>query len=338
MTGAPVHVDDEVLFRVITGGATETEREAVGMWLQSSSKNVTRFRELAAVLEALGEDERSMPVRRPPTVSGILARARLGGGKAPRERPRPIVGPLAVGVTSVILAVGAFVKMHQPAGRPDAPFGGEQWRTGPRQSMTVTLHDGTQVELGPQSAVMTELRGEDREVLLDGRASFQVAHQGARAFVVRTPLGEVRDIGTQFSVRVDSGSTRIAVFEGRVGFSNDRGSAEARAGQMIVTLAGDRPIVAPLGAGHSASDWVRAELVFEGTTIDEIARVIQHHYGVPVHVADPAVGRRTVTAWFEQEPTLEDVFNAVCRAVDAKCRVEGSARVISQAFAAKETL
>jgi ferric-dicitrate binding protein FerR (iron transport regulator) len=88
--------------------------------------------------------------------------------------------------------------------------------------------------------------------------------------------------------------------------------------------------VTHVGAGRSASDWVRAALVFEGTPVSEVARVIERDYRTPVRVADEAVGSRTVSAWFAEQPGLEELLWAVCRAVDATCSIQDSGAVIAR--------
>jgi len=74
---------------------------------------------------------------------------------------------------------------------------------------------------------------------------------------------------------------------------------------------------------------MRAALVFEGETMDQVATELQRRYGYRVQVTDPALGRSTVSAWFIDPPTARDAITGICRAVGARCDIGESATVVS---------
>src|SRR5256885_2909792 len=69
-----------------------------------------------------------------------------------------------------------------------------------------------------------------RDVYLDGEGFFRVVHDAARPFVVHTPGGAVRDIGTRFGIHAysDAARERVAVIEGAVAVAE----TTVRAGQV----------------------------------------------------------------------------------------------------------
>jgi transmembrane sensor len=86
---------------------------------------------------------------------------------------------------------------------------------GERRSLT--LADGSTVDLNARSKLRVEFSGAERRVeLLDGQALFQVAKDKDRPFIVRSGDATVRAVGTQFDVYHKAGGTTVTVLEGRV--------------------------------------------------------------------------------------------------------------------------
>jgi transmembrane sensor len=82
---------------------------------------------------------------------------------------------------------------------------------------SITLDDGSTVDLNARSQLRVEFSKTERRVeLLGGQALFQVTKDKARPFIVKSGEATVRAVGTQFDVyRRDSGTT-VTVLEGRV--------------------------------------------------------------------------------------------------------------------------
>ena len=86
---------------------------------------------------------------------------------------------------------------------------------GERRSLT--LADGSTVDLNARSRIRIEFSGTERRVeLLDGQALFQVSKDKTRPFIVRSGDATVRAVGTQFDVYRKAGGTTVTVLEGRV--------------------------------------------------------------------------------------------------------------------------
>jgi ferric-dicitrate binding protein FerR (iron transport regulator) len=67
-------------------------------------------------------------------------------------------------------------------------------------------------------------------------------------------------------------------------------------------------------------DWPGGLLVFQDTPFEQALAEIGRHFGREIEIGDEEVGKRRVTAWFEDEP-LEEVISVVCLAVGARCRI-----------------
>jgi transmembrane sensor len=82
---------------------------------------------------------------------------------------------------------------------------------------SITLADGSTVDLNARSRIRVEFSGAERRVeLLDGQALFQVAKDKNRPFIVRSGDASIRAVGTQFDVYRKADGTTVTVLEGRV--------------------------------------------------------------------------------------------------------------------------
>src|SRR5215213_6355626 len=113
---------------------------------------------------------------------------------------------------AVLVVAGASMLWRAAQDESRAPADGQvavapsrSYRTGVGEVDTLKLADGSTVVLGPSShlALGGAFGKGERETTLEGEAYFDVVHDDARPFVVRTAGATLRDIGTSFSVRSD---------------------------------------------------------------------------------------------------------------------------------------
>ncbi|KVD11166.1 iron dicitrate transport regulator FecR [Burkholderia ubonensis] len=164
---------------------------------------------------------------------------RLAGGlDAPAARaallpPRPGRRRAAVKALAVLLFAGGAAWMADPY---------RHWghwavrhadlRTAVGERRTVTLADRTVVVLDTDTALDVRFDATERRLrLLRGTIMVTSGHDDrpvARALVVATDEGELRPLGTRFSVRQRDGASRIEVFAGAVRVQPYGASAGAR--------------------------------------------------------------------------------------------------------------
>ena len=126
-------------------------------------------------------------------------------GRTGREAPEPAGAP--------VLAQASGARLF---GR-EAPAGGSRLRFGEEYALThglmeVAFADGASAII--RAPAVFVVAGRSRLVMKLGRCSVH-APDGAEGFRVETPLAEVVDLGTRFSVDVsDSGGTDVQVLEG----------------------------------------------------------------------------------------------------------------------------
>jgi ferric-dicitrate binding protein FerR (iron transport regulator) len=127
------------------------------------------------------------------------------------------------------------------------------------------------------------------ELMLDrGAVYIDSNHSGV---LVRTPMGNVRDIGTQFEVRLGTDRMRVRVREGRVDLQRGGATHSAEAGMELDADA--RGGVTPHSIARNGADWdwvVRASppIHLDGRTLAEVVASVTRDEGVTPVWSDAA--------------------------------------------------
>ena len=146
-------------------------------------------------------------------------------------------------------------------------------------------------------------------------------------FVLETPAGAVRHLGTQYSAAFDGGELRVGVREGRVEVTGKRASMIAGAGELLVIDEG-RVTRSALARNAPEWDWV-ADVVppfaIEGRTVHEFLAWASRESGHDVAYASPEVerlaNRVTLSGTVEGLPPRQAV-DAVLATTSLTARIE----------------
>lgn len=273
-----------------TGEADAQARERFAGWLRKSPEHVRAYLELVA----FWEDARLYDGSHAIAVDSLIAAARnepdivsLAGPDSSAATPESIRSPtsdhrpwrgtrlkVALAAAVALLVIAGFLIMSGPA----------EYATGIGEQRTVSLADGSSVELDAVSRIRVEFSAHERRVdLLEGQALFRVAKNAARPFVVVSGGTRVRDVGTQFDVDRNPSKTIVTVIEGLVSVSYPYQSLaapspigvslrpiEVGAGQQIVVEPHMIPRPEPANL-TTATAWTRNELIFDSTPLPQVA-------------------------------------------------------------------
>lgn len=226
-----------------------------------------------------------------------------------RRRRRTLVAAAAT------LAAAAFGLAQWPSIRAGAgpvasvaTVTGAVWRTGggARQDLALrtTILAGDEIVTGEDGLAAFAV-GEvsvrlDRSTRLVWHSRRALSLQSGGVYVdgaghgdapeIRTPFGVVREIGTQFEVRLVAGGVRLRVREGRVRLDRTDGSWEAKAGEELAWSVGHGPRRASVAVHGSAWDWpLQAAPPFtRRPTLDAILEWMERETGWTVRFAEEA--------------------------------------------------
>ncbi|WP_193165078.1 FecR family protein [Microbulbifer hainanensis] len=199
---------------------------------------------------------------------------------------------------------------------------GEQvYATNVGETRTVTLSDGSQIELNTNTELrVAYTRNERHTRLLRGEAYFQVARQTSRPFTVAAGKANIRVLGTKFNIERNPESTRVSVTHGVVAVSEAQSAPGLRPDS--VKLVKDQKVsVSNTGLGRvshtsteEAIDWTRGVLVFEQTPLAEALEELNRYLQTPAK-ADNTVRERALSGTFELSDP-EHTLSAIAAALD----------------------
>ena len=184
-----------------------------------------------------------------------------------------------------IVAMAAAVVLAVWVAQPHTQFNSIATALAQRQS--ITLSDGTRVDLNAYTHLEVAISSFERRVrLAGGEAYFAVHKDPARPFIIETPAGSVRVTGTTFNVRADEASAlEVTVVEGSVQVRP--GDSGTLTSPPILLGARDKLSSSPTGVSVKALSaaaledtlaWRRGEIVFDGVPLrDGLARFARYH-------------------------------------------------------------
>jgi transmembrane sensor len=188
-------------WRLDCGGLTQAERRELEAWLRQDFRHRRAFEELGRTWSALDR-------------LAERAQEEKIGGSQPTPR-HPILQSkwywARAAAAVLVIALGAALWLAQ---RPRA----QVLATAVGQQRHVTLADGSQITLNTNTLLTVDFTAEHRVVYLRrGEAHFDVTHDAAKPFLVHAGDALIRDLGTQFEVRLHPDhDVDVLVSEGRV--------------------------------------------------------------------------------------------------------------------------
>ncbi|WP_200978259.1 FecR family protein [Echinicola sp. 20G] len=148
---------------------------------------------------------------------------------------------------------------------------------------TVELQDGTKVWLNSASTLSfpSDFKQSKREIVLDGEAYFEVAHNPKSPFTVEANGTQVTVLGTHFNIKAyqNENVTKTTLLEGKV--------EVAYKGQKKVLVPGSQALSkedleVSTGSVKEAIAWKEGYFLFQSTKLDEVLRQLERWYNIKV--------------------------------------------------------
>jgi ferric-dicitrate binding protein FerR (iron transport regulator) len=183
------------------------------------------------------------------------------------------------------------------------------------------LDGGTRVRI----ASPTELSLDRGAVYVDSNRS---------GVVIRTPIGSVRDIGTQFEVRLAADRMRVRVREGRVDLQHGGATHSAAAGTELDADARGGVTEHSIAKNGAEWDWVvRAAppIHLDGRTLAEVVATVTRDEGVkPVWSDDAARNAASMRLHGDVPLTPEEALDTALVASGLTARTDGDRLIIKR--------
>ena len=281
--------------------------------------------DVAALLRAAGPRPVPGPAARAAVQAAVEAQWRAAVA-ARRRRPRYTAWAAAAGIAVAAVAVWvarpALDSRHEtvafvarsvgdveldrgdgrwtPLAAADSIASGARLRTSSGGRAALSLSNGLELRLDGRSLVA--LDDAKRATLTQGAVyvdSGNAPAGGTADFVLGTPAGSVRHLGTQYEARLLDGGLQVGIREGRVRVSVAAGDVIGDAGERL-TVAGsriERARLAPNAADWNWTSEVTPPFSIEGRSVEAFLVWAARETGRTIVYASPDAARqaRTVT-------------------------------------------
>lgn len=302
----------------LTGELTEEEASALADWQQSRPENQSALDQAHNLWQRSKEGE---PDYEPDVEEGwkrLVYRQVTGVRPETGEEPArtvPFTGRRIVwwsGIAAsllLLLTVGWWWRSISP--RSDW----EQLATAEGETELLMLPDSSRVWLNGRSTLRyaADFNSESRVVYLEGEAFFDVKRAEGKRFTIFSGLAKTEVIGTSFNLRAyPAEPVQVQVVSGRVAFSpaNEDNAVFLEPGEeaaigLDASKARKQTIKNP-----NFRAWQNHVLLFDNTSLTQIAHRLEEQYGIVVELAEPALADCRYTATFDNA-SLEEVLTTL---------------------------
>lgn len=316
----------------LTGNGSETTEQHLKEWIAASEANKQYFEEIKELwqsFEIASENKLYDPQK-----AFRLFKERIRAQLIPmektfsvkRNRMRRRIAAAAVLIPFFFLSYFTAKYFAEQPGKAVSlsevivPYG---------STTQLTLQDGTKVWLNAGSSIIYDAGFKDKErvVKLSGEAYLEVTHDKKRPFIVSTSNLDIKVLGTSFNVNAypENPTIEVALLDGSVQLQaahstplilspNETASYHINTKQMTVRSAQNRYSTA----------WTENKLIFDGETFEEIARILERHFNVSIHIRKEEVKERRFKGDFMQNETVEKIFEIISTDGKFKYKINGN--------------
>lgn len=269
---------DELLFKYFSNEASAEEVAQIEQWLDEDPARQSEFDSAHYLFNAmiLHSDELSKM-----TTPGALEKT------SRKSKVRRLVYRYAAAAAAVVIAglSGVFVEREINYNKMTAQTNVLEVPAG--QRMSVTLSDGTQVQLNGNSRIEYPVifSRRQRNVKLSGEAFFEVKHDERHPFIVETFASKVEVLGTRFNVYADEASEYFstALVDGKVKVTTNDETAEqvVLAPDEMVRFVNNHLVVTKVDAENLIS-WIEGYVNLADTDFESLMHRFENVYGVKI--------------------------------------------------------
>ena len=293
-TGNVKQTAAEWLVRLESGSLSSAEREQFVDWLRAAPEHVAEMLHLARMHKGLSQFSQWADIAPEPGADSPVEAGSVipfPGVKLERSAPRRWLPFAAAAVVAAVVVSGVLLT-HR--------FSETVISTQVGERREMTLADGSQISIAPDSRVRVTLDSKQRLILLDhGEVFFRVRKDPRRPFVVDAGQTRALAVGTSFNVERLNDTVVVTVVEGRVDVGPTTSSAIPVAANEQVSVGRNGRTAAPRRVdGTRETAWLHDRLVFDGDPVAEVVRRFNSYNHVQVRVADASLASRPVNGVF----------------------------------------
>lgn len=281
-------------------GVTQEDRQAFDLWKNQSTEHLAAWERAGALWSAFAPVESELRQTR---TKKLNRRAFIASS----------IGMLAAGSSTYWLYQnGSFA----------------DFSTTPGEIRTLTLADGSVVDLGSRSAVSVNYSETQRRLTLHwGEAYFTVAPE-QRSFIVTANGGETKALGTRFNIRTDDKFVTVAVTEHQVEISLPGAPSERLSSGWQLAYKPDEILQAEKIDISTVEAWRKGRLIYHKAPLRNVLNDIERYRGGFIVLTDNRLGDIQVSAAFSTD-TVDAALVSIAQTLPITVRHVGGLVIIS---------
>ena len=288
-------MNKDILYKFFEGNASFEEEAAVKQWMEESAENRLAFlkeRKLFDAMLLLGNEEIIKNGKKRFSINLSSLRTEL----------------IKIAAVVAITLGGSYFYYQSSLGKELMAM---QTITVPAgQRINITLVDGTNVWLNARTSLSYPVKfgKNNRQVVLDGEAYFDVTKDKSKPFIVQTDNYNVEVLGTQFDVNAysETGEFETTLMSGSVKVASASDSTQK------ITLKPNNKVFLKDGKLHvTAVDdynpyrWKEGLICFKNETFTSIMKDFEKYYGLTIQVKNKNVFKYVYTGKFRQTDGID---------------------------------
>lgn len=309
MSEKNIDIVEELLPRYCEGNVSAEEKEKVEDWIRQSEEHYKIARQIQLIYlasDTISIMDRVNTDNALDKVDGRIRRSQL--------KMLFIWGQRVAAILFIPLLVAYLLQVLIPEKRDIRMLA---VRTNPGMTTSLTLPDGTKVNLNSESSLVypETFEGDFRSVQLEGEAFFDVVKNPEKRFVVTTPYNaRVEVLGTSFNMEAFEGDSIVSttLINGKVAFISRSGQVNMKPGEKLVyNIQTNRSIIHQT-SGEAEISWKDGMIIFKKTPFDEALRMLTKRFNVDFVVSNNKYVKDFYTGSFTNHrlEQILDIFNA----------------------------
>ncbi|MHA4895886.1 FecR family protein [Pedobacter sp. PWIIR3] len=198
------------------------------------------------------------------------------------------------------------------------------------------LPDGTIVILAKGSTLTllsTFNQKYNREVELDGKAFFDVAHNPNKPFIIYSGNVRTTVMGTAFDITAIAGTRKITVnvIRGMVEVMNRKSHWMTYLKKNMQVISGERDEVVNRGTIDAAKElsWNKQDLEFDDVSLTDARPRLEEQFGYKILIKDVELGRSAFHYSMRPNESAESFIKSICYFIEASYTIDHKNKIIS---------
>ncbi|XZF13801.1 FecR domain-containing protein [Chitinophagaceae bacterium MMS25-I14] len=323
---------DEQIYTIIAkslaGEADPAEMEELQRWLEANPQNQKELEELADAWQQSDKLFESWPQCNVAAawdkISGRICDPQIRPLKKTYQLPAWLRYTIPA---AAVLLIGFFVVRTISAGKPATVFASNA-------NTEIVLPDDSHVLLRKGSSLTypKHFNANERHVVLNGEAFFEVTHNAEHPFTIDAGSADVKVLGTSFSVKCNDQEAKVVVATGRVQLTGHNEAHDA-----VVLTPGQKGTFNSAGVSKDTTNssnelyWKTGVLSFEQEPLASVVKKMTAATDTAIEL-DPSLPvnlrEQSVTISFNNQP-VEAMLSELCLIAQCKWAKQKNTYIIT---------